>query len=393
MASTTPFGFLLSSPEKRWRGKGMKNFYLHAVACAVCICCLCSINELRAQNWIQAAGVPAVPILGVIEHRGDFYALSLDSIYRSVDSASTWSPTRLQPGHGDNLVSLFSLGNYVYLGTTNDGVYRSSDGGDNWEAFSEGYPGSTVVEFLSLGDSLYVGTAANGVYVRNIDQQSSWAPYNDGLERYGVETMAASGDLLVANIGLSTYARMRGSNAWTEFLIDSAGGQLSVNRFYRFGNFLFAGGGLGVYRGNADATGWTKVGINLLPYQPVVHFGAHGRRLLAAVRFKLEHFICYSDDEGSSWGVWAHELAELLSMSVVGNRVFAARADGLWYFDLGTPTGIGQPEGEVAEGFRLEQNYPNPFNPVTTIKYTIGAASPALRAETRGPEDRSGEWQ
>ena len=32
-------------------------------------------------------------------------------------------------------------------------------------------------------------------------------------------------------------------------------------------------------------------------------------------------------------------------------------------------------EGELPGTFALDQNYPNPFNPVTTIQYTLGAAS------------------
>jgi hypothetical protein len=194
------------------------------------------------------------------------------------------------------------------------------------------------------------------------------------LVRFGVETIAASGDILIANIGLSTYLRRRGSPAWNEFLIDSAGGQLAVSRFYRFGDHLFAGVGSGVYRGTPEATGWQKVGINLLPNQAVEHLAEHGKRLLAGVPYRWEHFICYSDDDGATWGVLDHQLAELIAMRVVGNRIFAARADGLWYFDLGIPTGINQPISGRAEGFKLEQNWPNPFNPSTRIKYTVGVA-------------------
>jgi hypothetical protein len=370
--SPTPFAFPPPSLESHKRGRGKGSLRRLSLAIALASCFLLCTPDLSAQIWVQAAGIPAKPIIFVTEHWKDLYALSTDSVYRSLDSGETWFPTPLQPGHADNLITLYSHGEHIYLGTTNDGIYRSSDGGVRWDSFNEGYPGSMAVEFLSLGDSLYVGNGANGVYVRNMQLASSWTPYNDGLERFGVETIAASGDILVANIGLSTYLRRRGSPAWNEFLIDSAGGQLAVSRFYRFGDHLFAGVGSGVYRGTPEATGWQKVGINLLPNQAVEHLAEHGKRLLAGVPYRLEHFICYSDDDGATWGVLDHQLAELIAMRVVGNRIFAARADGLWYFDLGIPTGIGQPISGRADGFRLEQSFPNPFNPITTIKYTIG---------------------
>jgi hypothetical protein len=54
----------------------------------------------------------------------------------------------------------------------------------------------------------------------------------------------------------------------------------------------------------------------------------------------------------------------------------------------------------IPKTYELHQNYPNPFNPLTVIKYTVGGtgdegrvAGLALRAETLGQEDRSGQWE
>ena len=330
---------------------------------------------MHAQNWVQPPGVPTGPIICVTEHQGNIYALSLDSVYRSRDGGATWLPTTGQPGKAGNLTVLHPHAEYLYLGTIDDGVFRSNNGGDQWERFNAGNPGTAITQFLSLGDSLYAGTDGYGVFVRALPASDSWFPYNDGLERSGVTTMATSNDLLLATIGFSVYVRMRASSAWTEVLLDSVFGQLPVNEFYRFGNYLFAGVGIGVYRGAPDATAWQKVGIHLLPNRPVEHFAAHGRRLFAGVRYKLEHFICYSDDAGDNWGVKAHEFSVLLDMKVVGDRIFTGREDGLWYLDLEAPTNV-TPLVDVKPGsFRLEQNYPNPFNPRTGVRFQVAGVS------------------
>jgi hypothetical protein len=66
-------------------------------------------------------------------------------------------------------------------------------------------------------------------------------------------------------------------------------------------------------------------------------------------------------------------LAEVVSQEDEPNPNFSI-AEGVT-FRTTTPTGLGDPQASLIDGFVLNQNYPNPFNPVTVIEYSIPKSS------------------
>jgi photosystem II stability/assembly factor-like uncharacterized protein len=343
----------------------------------IAVIILCSVaswvSSAKSQNWVQKIDSPFV--YSITENNGALYAVTPEVIYKSADAGDSWQPTTGQPNLTDDLFRIFAHGEFVYTGTFKDGVFRSNDGGQSWQSLNAGLPISGgIVGFTVLGDSLYAGTGGSGVYVLNLQNPSTWSSYNSGLFQFGVNTIGASGNHLVAGISLYLFVRPRGGAQWTDVYVDSIGVQRLIYETFPMGQYLFAGTNRGVYRGALDAQNWQRVDIMAFPNEDIVAFEAYQSMLMAGLLYQGQYWIFSTNDAGVTWDSRAHEFAELFDLFVSGNRLWAGRTDGLWYFDLDFWTSVDSPESRVPSRFHLAQNYPNPFNPSTKISFAIPQA-------------------
>lgn len=330
--------------------------------------------DAKSQNWMQIPEIGSTFVYSIIEYNGALFATTATQIYKSTNAGDTWQPTVGQPNLTNELFGLFSHRAFLYVGTISDGVFRSSDGGQSWQGLSTGLPPDAIMGFAVLGDSLYVGTGGNGVYVLNLQNPSGWSVFNSGLSHFGVISIGTSGNNLVAGIALNFYVRSRGSAQWVEISLDST--QRAVYETAPLGQHLFAGTNHGVYRSSLDAQNWQKSDITAFPDRDIVALAIHQSRLFAGLRFRAEHFIFSTDDAGMTWEIRAHEFAVLFDLFVSGDRIWAGRSDGLWYFDVDVWTSVGKPDKSgIPSQFHLHQNYPNPFNPSTSISFIIPKAA------------------
>ena len=85
----------------------------------------------------------------------------------------------------------------VFAGTTNDGVYRTLDGGQNWQRRNNGLLADTIVRIVMVPGSTTVYAASPGdaddgrnpgVY-RSDDRGDSWTPMLDGLAPQAVTAL------------------------------------------------------------------------------------------------------------------------------------------------------------------------------------------------------------
>ncbi len=331
-----------------------------------------SVNS-ACQTWMQASGISSTStIYSIVEHNGKLFAAGDSVLYKSTDEGTNWLPLNSQIPPNAYFTKLFSQGNELYLGTSNYGIFRSDDDGQHWLDFNSGLGASQyAVDFAVRGDSLYAGFGSSGIYVINLKSPVSWQPFNDGLFQQGVNALTVSGTALIASVGMYVFIRPQGASAWTDIQIDSANEQQPALKFIATPNHVYAGTSIGIFSSDLTGRKWEKTGIKLLPNLPVETFAVKGARLLAGVRFKLEHFICSSDDEGKNWTVRAHEFAQLIDMAVIKDRIIAGRTDGIWYNTMSGWTNTEHSPNAVPAALTLYQNYPNPFNPTTGISYQL----------------------
>ncbi len=149
----------------------------------------------------------------------------LDKVFRSTDNAETWQLVHTDQG-GEYIFALAIIGSYVFAGGEN-GVYRSSDGGDSWAHLGVGLPYPGPSAFATVGDTLFAATNGGGVY-RSTDYGGSWTQLNNGLGSNLFFALLASGSRLFAG-GTGVYlSKDRGEN-WARLDSGLAGTALAVS--------------------------------------------------------------------------------------------------------------------------------------------------------------------
>jgi len=123
-----------------------------------------------------------------------YFGTSDKGIYKSTDGGNSWVEVN---GTGDNKIPQDAMGYYqincliidpvipntIYAGLNNGGVYKSNDGGANWSSYNSGLDAGIDVNDLSLVfDKLYA-TTSKGVYVTDMlpRLQGDEAPFYGAL--------------------------------------------------------------------------------------------------------------------------------------------------------------------------------------------------------------------
>ncbi|GJQ64357.1 MAG: hypothetical protein SCALA702_34100 [Melioribacteraceae bacterium] len=165
----------------------------------------------KGSNWESIMEGNQVSVIDYTN--GNLYITVDDSLLVSSDHGSTWEhPVVSQYANtilfGEPTVqklidirSLYKTGTTLILGCTTSvyplpqGIYVTSDNGENWE-FAQGIPDpSYTYKMLEYEGMVYVATS-NGIF-RTSDGGFNWEPYSDGLStQFGTVYV---GDLIVYN--------------------------------------------------------------------------------------------------------------------------------------------------------------------------------------------------
>ena len=72
---------------------------------------------------------------------------------------------------------------YLFAGSGSNGLYRSGNNGNSWEASNSGLTIPDILTITSSGSNLFAGTYGRGVFL-STDNGNSWNPVNTGLPDY-----------------------------------------------------------------------------------------------------------------------------------------------------------------------------------------------------------------
>ncbi len=257
--------------------------------------------------------------------RTTVYAVADGSVYRSLDAGATWGqPANAGlPGTGvDDLVmdpqtpdNLFAS---VLFGSL--GVYRSSDGGQNWEQVNNGLT-SILVTSLAIDpgspSTLYAGTL-NGLF-RTRDRGDNWEAINNGLASLNIRPIVIDPDttttLYVGTSGGGAFRSTDGGDSW-----EAINSGLTDGRVSAFAidpgtpSTLYAGTfSTGVFRSLDGGDSWEPISSGLFnlgvrsiaisPLDPAVLYLGTGRDGVYKCAAQHLYFPLLTGDASSFTGV------------------------------------------------------------------------------------------
>lgn len=297
-------------------------------------------------TWTRVQELPATEITSLQLHGTTLYASSGDRVYQGANQGTAWTESAPVGAGGALIVTVIPAGGALWAGSFGQGVFRSPDAGATWSPASAGLAGlgaTHVNEFAVRADTLYAATDGAGVFALDLASATTWKPFNTGLPVFTAGTVSAisvHGTTLVAPAGPNglVYRLPQGSNTWQEIAVRPplAPGFLATDLLSDGANLLVVNGS-SVFHSNDDAQSWTLVGDGLVNGVAVFLAGA-GPTFFAVVDFlNNSHQFYSSTDTGVSWQ--AIEPVEDLfveKIEAAGDRLFAARTNGLWSTPLAT---------------------------------------------------------
>jgi photosystem II stability/assembly factor-like uncharacterized protein len=239
-------------------------------------------------------------------------------------------------GNSPSITSLIFApdGMTLYVGTGGGGVFRSADGGENWEPVNNGLTNLNVqtILFSPTGETLYAGTT--GEMFRSTDGGVSWEPANNGLGGLGVLTLLFSptGETLYAGTwrgGL--FHSNDGGDNWQSADNGLFSGDVRTLLVSPTGETLYAGTARGVFRSTDGGTSWkypannglTNLNVHMLIFSPM------GETLYAGT---WRDGIFRSSDGGANWEPANSGLTSLrvqtLLFSPTGETLYAGTNEG-----------------------------------------------------------------
>jgi photosystem II stability/assembly factor-like uncharacterized protein len=154
---------------------------------------------------------------------------------------------------GNAVQCLAAKDTFLFAGTSNSGVYRSSNNGETWTQVITNLPSLNICAFLVKDSILFAGLFSDGLY-RSTDNGSNWA--NSGIMSTSVYSLARKDSNLFAGTSSNVLRSTDGGLTW-----DIAGSffsdvwALAVKR-----SKLFAGTYSNmVFRSTDNGSHWTPI--------------------------------------------------------------------------------------------------------------------------------------
>ncbi len=226
-----------------------------------------------AQNFWNPSNGPTQNQVRALAVNADDYIFAghYDAgIYRSIDTASTWSAINTGLVELRTRALAVHPNNWIFAGTE-DGVYRSENDGDSWSKAHTGITNNVILTFaVNPAGDIFTGTLRRGAY-RSTNNGNSWERVINGLGSDSVSVLAIkpAGGIFAGTIGHGIFFSSNNGDSWQARNIGIANTEVRAIAFNASG-FVFVGTvGIpgvtngGIYRSTNNGASWTAMNDGL----------------------------------------------------------------------------------------------------------------------------------
>ena len=261
-------------------------------------------TEPNESDWVQTNGPYGGEILALYAApKGVLFAGTEGAgVFRSTDRGDSWTPLNtglhFEPGEGfTGVPALVQKGDTLYAGTRRT-LYASTDGGNTWHRVSNFQEHESISGIVVIGDRIYVGTLNTGVWYSD-DDGDSWLQVNDGFGPMSIRELSSIGTTLVAGTKGGVFRKRRDEDELTSINDDFIGHQ--VDSFAAMEDLLYVGGYIGnraeLFKSNDEGDSWVPITPKemqhtveaLAVFGPTLYAGTYGSGVFR------------SDDSGDTW--------------------------------------------------------------------------------------------
>ena len=298
-----------------------------------------TFSNFYPQNFWEKTACPdtttiyslAVSPAGVV-----FAGTDGNGIFRSTDDGDNWSLL----GPVDKKVqSIFIQTNgdiLIGLGDefADGGIYRSADNGNTFDTL--GIPEHPVTSIaINSGGDIFAGTASVGVY-RSTDNGANWVQVNEGLMTNGQHPTSiivnSSGVVFAGTINGGMFRSTNNGDNWIPINQGLTNNYILSLAIDSSGN-LFAGtSGSGIFRSTDNGDNWTPINEGITPGQGLFAFSLT-INLNGDIFAGTADGVFQSTDNGSHWiqnnlGLINNDVHSLANNS--NGDIFAGTEDGIF---------------------------------------------------------------
>ncbi len=342
-------------------------------------------------------------------------------------SQAQWQITSLPGNAAVNTIVIKD--SYIFAGTNGDGIFVSTDNGENWDSINVGMQSKTVHAFLANGNTVFAGTEA-GVSI-STDNGKSWNSINSGLSGLGVWSLGVNSDIsgdttIFAGTWSGVYSTTDKGKNWKATGLSNT--SVPVHSIIVHKNYIFAATLTnGIFVSVDNGLTWKNIILPLSDksYEPgftvpvcsisklisststyivagswygdlyYMDYKASVFQVAIIIYKQAVPLLCLAGRNDTLFAanssgyffvadqnqIWHRSsfpplgAGAVYSMAFNHSYIFAATGKGiwrLWYPDQVTNTNSSE---DRPSGFVLDQNYPNPFNPSTIINFELPAES------------------
>ncbi|MDQ8180639.1 hypothetical protein [Pelagicoccus sp. SDUM812005] len=221
-----------------------------------------------------------------------FYAATFErGIYKTQDGGQSWTPANEGlPNLNIRGISISPLNPQLLISCSFDGPYFSADGGDYWlPSNRDNLPCISALHSRTFSPVAYLGTDGLGVW-RTIDGGANWEPWNEGIENHVVFDLVSDpsvGEVLYAATNKGVFIRGASDESWSSLKHNLPDANVDHLVFHPDGRLL-ASSGVGVfYLEGADDDIWDL--WNSQPTRLVIPFPeTEGKFILAGFEDTLD---------------------------------------------------------------------------------------------------------